>query len=91
MDHRYMNPGLTSFWQGFIVLAQAPAPTQPRQGAFHYYPSAGQHLKAVTIRLPQDYLQQPAAKGPGPGEQLASESAVSPNYLESGKPPSYSD
>ena len=80
-----MNPGFTGFGQCFIVLAQAAAPTQPRQGAFHY-PSAGQHLKAVTVRLPPDYLQQPAAKGPGPGDQLASVSAVSPNYLESGKP-----
>ena len=33
-----------------------------------------------------NYFQQPAAKGPGPGGQLASVSAVSPNYLESGKP-----
>ena len=46
IGHGQINPDLTRLGQGFIVLAQAPIASQPRERALHH-PTAGQQLKSL--------------------------------------------
>ena len=86
MNHRNLNPCLTSLWQSFIIFAQPTTPTQPCQCAFHD-PSAGQHLEMVAVRRTLDNLQKPTTEGVCPLHKLSSISAICPDQLEPRKSP----
>ena len=78
MNHRQMNPSLRRFSEGFIVLAQPAALTQPCQGSFDD-PSAWHHLELVAVFGRLHYLQDIARSGPHPINQPSPVAPVSPD------------
>ena len=80
-----MHPSLGRGGQGFVVLAQPTAPTQPRECSLNH-PSSGQHLKLMaTPRTPDDF-QNIARKGLDPIHQPASVTSISPNQPQTPEP-----
>ena len=61
MSHSYINPGLGTFSEFFVVFAEPSVSAQPSQGALHN-PPTGQHLEAMAVLGPLDHLNQPAPK-----------------------------
>ena len=85
MNHCDMHPSLGRGGQGFVVLAQPTAPTQPRECSLNH-PSSGQHLKLMaTPRTPDDF-QNIARKGLDPIHQPASVTSISPNQPQTPEP-----
>ena len=84
MSHGYMDPGLGGGRQGFIVLAQPPAPFQPSQRPLHH-PSPRQHLKVMAVLGTLHDLHHPAGPGHDPINQLPSVAPVSPDQLQAWK------
>ena len=85
MNHCDMHPSLGRGRQGFVVLAQPTAPTQPRECSLNH-PSSGQHLKLMaTPRTPDDF-QNIARKGLDPIHQPASVTSISPNQPQTPEP-----
>ena len=85
VDHRYMNPGLTGFWQFLVVLAEPSASAEPGQRPFNH-PSARQHLELVAVRSPAHHLQQPSSSLPSPRHQPTGIGRIRPDDLEPGEP-----
>ena len=85
VDHRYMNPGLTGFWQFLVVLAEPSAPAEPGQRAFNH-PSARQHLELVAGRSPAHHLQQPSSSLPSPRHQPTGIGRIGPDDFKPGEP-----
>ncbi len=85
MNHCDMHPSLGRGRQGFVVLAQPTAPTQPRECSLNH-PSSGQYLKLMaTPRTPDDF-QNIARKGLDPIHQPASVTSISPNQPQTPEP-----
>ena len=85
MSHGYVDPGLGGGGQGFIVLAQPSAPSQPGQSSLHH-PSPRQHLKLMAGLGTLHDLHYPAGLGLDPINQLPGVAAVSPNQLQAREP-----
>ena len=81
-----MYPCFRRIGQGFIVLAQPAASTQPRQRSFDHPPSR-QHLELMAGPWTLHNLKDVARMGPHPIYQLPSVSGVCPNQSEARKPP----
>ena len=79
-----MDPGLGGGRQGFIVLAQPPAPSQPSQRPLHH-PSPRQHLKVMAVLGTLHDLHHPAGPGHDPINQLPGVAPVSPDQLQAGE------
>ncbi len=77
-DHRFTAGG-----QGFVVLAEAPIFSQPREGALDD-PSFVHHHKTVDRRSFDDF-DDAAAGLFGPADELAGVSAVGPDELQTMK------
>ena len=85
MNHCDMHPSLGRGRQGFVVLAQPTAPTQPRECSLNH-PSSGQHLKLMAIPRTPDDFQNIARKGLDPIHQPASVTSISPNQPQTPEP-----
>jgi hypothetical protein len=86
MNHRNMNPSFRTFRQSLIVFAEPSIAAQPPKGALHH-PPPRQHFKAVATQGALDHLEEPAAQGIGPTNQLPAIHAISPDQLEPGEVP----
>ena len=86
MNRGYVYPCFRRIGQGFIVLAQPAASTQPRQRSFDHPPSR-QHLELMAGPWTLHNLKDVARMGPHPIYQLPSVSGVCPNQSEARKPP----
>jgi hypothetical protein len=86
MNHRNMNPSFRTFRQSLIVFAEPSIAAQPPKGALHH-PPPRQHFKAVATQGALDHLEEPAAQGIGPTNQLPAIHAISPDQLEHGEVP----
>ena len=75
--HGSVDPGLRSFRQTLIILAQTPLQVQPAEGAFHH-PAPGQYLESMLLPGPAHQLQIPATHFLGPLHQLAAVGPVGP-------------
>ena len=80
VDHGEPDPGLGGFRQALVVLAQAPVPSQPGEGALHH-PAPGQHLETGCGGRAGHDVQDPVGGLLGqPGAQLgALVAAVGPD------------
>jgi len=78
--HGDVDKGFTGLGQSFVVFAQPPVASQPRQRALHH-PAPRQHNELAFIGTFHD-LQEPATKLIDPLNQLPGISAVGPAQLQ---------